>query len=315
MKILSVSGKEDLAIVYLAQSSTGEYVEFVEALQPPFTRQQKWILIVSSLYGCPVDCKMCDAGSFYHGRLSKEAIFAQIDHIITARYPDRKVSVKQLKVQFARTGEPSFNIHVLDVINEFDYYFETPSFIPSISTIAPNGTDLFFEELLKVKQQKSYGLNFQLQFSIHTTDEKKRDELIPVKKWSFKKIGEYSEKFYAKGGKKIALAFAVSNEYPVHPGRLLSYFDPKKFIIKLTPLNPTYNASANQITTLINTPNTESIKLLTEEFNQCGYETIISYGEYEENYLGSNCGQSIVKHLNEEQRHKISYSAYKKTVQ
>lgn len=307
MKILSVSGKEDLAIVYLAQSSTGEYIEFVEALQPPYKREEKWILIVSSLYGCPVNCKMCDAGSFYHGRLSKEAIFAQIDHIITNRFPDRVIPVKQLKIQFARTGEPSFNLSVVEVINEFEYYFKTPGFVPSISTIAPNGTDDFFEELLRVKNEKSFGSRFQLQFSIHTTNEKKRDELIPVKKWSFKKIADYAEKFYSTGSKKIALSFAVSNEYPIEPGKLLNYFDPGKFIIKLTPLNPTYNADSNQITTLKDGSLFEG---MSEEFKKCGYEIILSYGEYEENYLGSNCGQSIVKHLTEEQNHNISYTKF-----
>lgn len=307
MKILSVSGKEDLAIVYLAQSSTGEYIEFVEALQPPYKREQKWILIVSSLYGCPVNCKMCDAGSFYHGRLSKEAIFAQIDYMVTQRFPDRKIPVKQLKIQFARTGEPSFNINVVDVISEFEFYFETPGFVPSISTIAPKGTENFFDELLRVKNEKAFGSRFQLQFSIHTTSEKKRDELIPVKKWSFKKIAEYSDKFYTAGGKKIALSFAVSNEYPIEPGKLLSYFDPGKFIVKLTPLNPTYNADTNQVTALTDNG---SFNKICEEFENCGYEIILSYGEYEENYLGSNCGQSLVKHLTEEQNHKISYSEF-----
>lgn len=314
MKIISESGKEEIAIVYTAQTSSGQYVEFVESLQPPFSREKKWVLIVSTLYGCPINCKMCDAGLFYHGRLSKDAIFAQIDYMVTRRYPDRNIPVEKFKVQFARIGEPSFNLNVIDVLEEINYFFRIPRFIPSISTIAPNGTDRFFEELLRLKNEKNYGPDFQLQFSIHTTDEKMRDELIPVKKWNFKKISRYGERFYLNGGKKISLNFAISNEYHVIPSKLIDYFNPEVFIIKLTPLNPTYNSSVNRLTSFIKNPESKSLTRLVDEFRNCGYQTILSYGQYNENYLGSNCGQSIIKHLNEEQSHKISYRDYAENI-
>jgi 23S rRNA (adenine2503-C2)-methyltransferase len=310
MKIISEVGREDLAIVYMAQTSIGEYVEFVESLQPPHSREQKWILIVSTLYGCPVSCKMCDAGLFYHGRVSKDAIFAQIDYMVTKRYPDRKIPVKQLKIQFARTGEPSFNLNVIDAIEEFDYYFETQHFVPSVSTIAPNGTDKFFEELLRIKNEKFRYSDFQLQFSIHTTDEYRRDELIPVKKWSFQKISRYGENFYKQGDRKVALNFAVSKEYPVIPSKLLEYFNPEIFIIKVTPLNPTYNSRISGLTSFIG--DNREYEPLREEFESCGYETIISLGEFEENYLGSNCGQSILKHISEDEWHETGYTHVKK---
>lgn len=296
MKLISSHGNKDLSIVYVAQTANNELIEFVESLQPPKTREEKWVLILSVLYGCAVKCKMCDAGSYYRGRLSKEAIFWQIDNLISRRYHDGKVPSKLLKVQFTRMGEPAFNSNVLKVIDEFDIYFNAPGFMPSISTIAPKSTDGFFEEMLEIKNNKFNHGNFQLQFSIHTTDEILRDELIPVKKWSFKEISNYGSRFYTEEGRKISLSFAASIQYPVIPELLLQYFDPAKFLIKLTPLNPTYSSKEAGLTSVIDELNfTDNLKL-ADDFRTCGYELIISLGEFEENYIGSNCGQNIITH-------------------
>lgn len=308
MKIISSTGRDDLAVVYIAQTSKGDLIEFVESLQPPKTREEKWVLIVSTLMGCPVDCRICDAGTYYHGRISKEGIFWQIDNMVTRRYPDRKIPSKQFKIQFARMGEPAFNMSVLEVIEEFDLYFDAPGFMPSISTIAPQSADKFFDELLRIKFEKYNKSNFQLQFSIHTTDSKSRDEVIPVKKWDFRKIGEYGEKFYSSGDRKITLNFAASNELPIVPEVMLEYFDPAKFLVKVTPLNPTYNSRRENLTSYITNAMAGESSELVKEFRECGYETVVSIGETDENLIGSNCGQNILTHAVNPEKHTYGYS-------
>ena len=44
MKIISSIGSEELAIVYIAETSKGELMEFVESVQPPKTREEKWLI-------------------------------------------------------------------------------------------------------------------------------------------------------------------------------------------------------------------------------------------------------------------------------
>jgi 23S rRNA (adenine2503-C2)-methyltransferase len=309
MKLLSSTGREDLSIVHIAETAGGNLIEFVESLHPPKPREEKWILVVSTLYGCPVNCTICDAGPYYLGRISKEGIFWQIDTMITKYYPDGKVPVKQLKIQFARMGEPAFNRNVLEVINEFGYYFDAPGFMPSISSIAPAGSDKFFEDLLSIKREKFSNGNFQLQFSIHTTDEERRNELIPVKKWSFAKIAEYGKRFYTKGDRKITLSFAVSHDYPIEPEKLHEIFDPSVFLVKLTPLNPTYKAGKTGIISLPQNDAIEKLPSLAGEFKDAGYDTVISIGEPEENLIGSNCGQNLLVEALEEKQSDIRYSA------
>lgn len=302
MKIINSTGREDLAIVHIAQAAGGNYVEFVESLYPPKSREEKWILTLSTLYGCPVSCTICDAGPFYLGRISKEGMFWQLDYMLSNRYPDGCIPVKKLKVHFTRMGEPAFNMSVLEVIEEFDLYFNAPGFMPSISSIAPKGSEKFFKELLRIKNEKFSGGKFQLQFSIHTTEIKKRDELIPVKKWSFNEIAAYGDKFFREGERKITLSFAPSNEYIIDPNKITAIFDPQKFIIKLTPLNTTSSTVKNNLTSLISPLNTEGIESLASEFRNNGFEVIISIGSYEELKIGSTCGQNLVTNLQNEMK-------------
>jgi 23S rRNA (adenine2503-C2)-methyltransferase len=79
MNILAEYGRDDLAKVYVAQMRKNKppgnnhhryLVEFVESIQPPLPREKKWVLIVSSMFGCPIQCKMCDAGGDFSGCLT-----------------------------------------------------------------------------------------------------------------------------------------------------------------------------------------------------------------------------------------------------
>ena len=116
MKIIVKTGDENIAMVYMAETEDGKLIEFVESVQPPIPREKKWILTLSTLYGCPVGCRFCDAGIYYEGKLSKDDIMSQIDYLIASRFPDREVPVPKFKIQFARMGEPSFNQNVLNVL-------------------------------------------------------------------------------------------------------------------------------------------------------------------------------------------------------
>lgn len=297
MKVVASAGKEDVAIVYIVELDDGKWVECVEAVQPPIPREQKWILMVSTLYGCPVGCAMCDAGGYYQGRVSKEDLFAQIDFLIRRRFPAGDIPSKQFKIQFARMGEPAFNPAVLDVIEEFPDRYRAPGFLPSISTVAPSGTDHFFERLRLIKRARLSPGQFQFQFSIHTTDERLRDQIIPTKKWSFTKMAEYGQSLYEESDRKIALNFALIKNMPIEPDALLQHFTPDIFLIKITPLNTTYHAEEHGLVSYIDPLRTGGDYPIANELRAAGYQVIVSIGEVEENYIGSNCGQYVVKHL------------------
>lgn len=297
MKVIASTGREDVAMVYVADLGEGKLVECVESVQPPIPREDKWVLLVSTMFGCPIGCSMCDAGGHFQGKPTKEQILAQIDYLVKKRYPNGSIPSKQFKIQFARMGEPSLNPSVLDVLDELPQRYHAPGLMPSLSSVAPKGTQGFFDRLLEIKHAKYSGGHFQFQFSIHTTDETLRDQIIPVKKWNFAQMAEYGERFYAPGDRKVTLNFALAKDMPVDPSILRSYFTPDKFLIKITPLNPTYRAMENKLSSYIDPHVEENGYQVVELLERAGYQVIVSIGETEENYIGSNCGQYIKRHL------------------
>jgi 23S rRNA (adenine2503-C2)-methyltransferase len=301
MRVFAHAGRDDLAVVHLAEFADGRRVEFVESLQPPLTREEKWVLIVSTLAGCPVGCPMCDAGRSFGGRLTAEQILAQIIHAVRSRYSDGRVPAKKFKIQFARMGEPALNPAVLEVLEALPGLFDAPGLLPSLSTVAPRGCEGFFDRLLDLKERRYGGGRFQLQFSIHSTDGMARDRLIPVRKWDFHAIAAFGARWRKGGDQKITLNFALARRVPVDPQVLLEHFDPETFLVKVTPLNPTYGAAGHRLASAFDPHHPSAAAPLVEQFVRAGYRTILSIGETEENLIGSNCGQFLERHRRAEE--------------
>ena len=310
MRLVAEFGKENLATVYVAaledaSRRTGEdasrgagedasrLVEFVESVQPPISREEKWVLIVSTLLGCPVGCSFCDAGGWYDGKLSEEEIVNQILWMVDRRYPDRVVPVSKLKIQFARMGEPAFNRAVPAALDRIRSLLDAPGLLPSVSTVAPAGTEPFFEDLLRVKDEHYRGGRFQLQFSIHSTDRAVRERLVPVRGLSFEWMAAYGSRFRDPGDQKVTLNFALAEGVPVDPAVARSLFSPDDFLIKLTPVNPTVKARASRLASRIDPARPETGRAAARDFERAGFDVIVSVGEVEENAIGSNCGMFV----------------------
>ena len=312
MDVLEQYGNDNVARVFVAQMRRGDprsVVEFVESVQPPMSREEKWVVIVSSMFGCPIGCMMCDAGGNYAGPLTSEEILAQIDECVIRRFPDHKVPSRKFKVQFSRMGEPSLNPAVLEALRALPARFDAPGLIVSLSTVAPVRASGFFEKLLRIKEELYRNGRFQLQFSIHTTDLEKRRALIPAETWTFEQIAEYGERFCEPrhADRKVVLNFAPLIGHPIDASKLKEHFDPEHFIIKLTPLNPTIRSMDHEIRSVLQHGSPETSKDIMKAFKDHGYEVILSLGEEEENRIGSNCGQYVQRMLREGRRPKDAY--------
>ena len=297
MEIVAKYGRDDLAILYIGQED-GKFLVFVESLQPPVPRDKKWVLILSTMYGCPVKCSMCDAGTYYHGKISYDVMYKQIDYMVSKRYPNRTIPAEKFKIQFARMGEPALNSDVLEVMRKLPELYNAPGLMPCISTIAPSNATKFMDEMLEIKNDLYPNGHFQLQFSIHSTDENVREKVIPYKIWTLEEIAAYGESFWQKGDRKITLNFAAEKGNPLDPDRLLEVYDPKKFFIKITPINPTEKAKAHSLQSMISPETGEFAKNKIKAIEDKGFDVLLSIGELEENHIGSNCGQHALKFEN-----------------
>lgn len=295
LKIIHTQGDDKLARVYIAECDDGSRIEFVESVQPPYSRDEKWVLIISTLKGCPVGCPICDAGGEYRGKLSRDEIMDQITAMIDPRFPDRSVPVPKLKIQFARMGDPALNDAVLTVLRELPDLYQMPGLLPSISTVAPAGCDRFLDNLIAIKNELYSGGRFQMQFSLHTTDEEARRKLVPVNTWTMQQMADYGDRFFVEGDRKITLNFAPAADQPLDPAALAPIFPPEKFIIKLTPINPTATARESGLVGLLDPNDGASCQRIVARFTDLGYETLLSIGEQQENEIGSNCGMFVAR--------------------
>jgi 23S rRNA (adenine2503-C2)-methyltransferase len=239
--------------------------------------------------------------------MSAEEIISEIRFMTQIRFPDNNIPCEKFKIQFARMGEPTLNSEVLKVLEQLPKIYNAPGLMPCISTVAPKGGKEFLSKLITIKDQNYPSGNFQLQFSIHSTNEENRHEIMSPKIWNLEEISEYGKNWFKRGDRKITLNFALTEESIIDIDVLRQYFDPGLFFIKLTPLNPTNNALKNGYKSGITKENVKSLKLVSELRNT-GYDAIVSIGEWEENEIGTNCGQFATELLNGEVSIKKNYT-------
>ncbi len=291
MKVVSSQGNPELATVHVGELEDGSRIEFVESIQPPRKMQEKWVNVISTMVGCPVGCKMCDAGGSYRRGLTAFEMEAQTEYLARMKFPDGNVTSDIWKIQLARMGEPTLNPNVLDFLEQLGNK-DRKNLVISLSTVGPSQCAPFIQELKKLKDAYFPG-RFQLQFSVHSTDDETRRRLIPVKGLALPEIAALGRSFRSPGDRKVTLNFIVMKDVDIDPGRIATLFDPENFLIKLTPLNPTYRAQYHKIQPGFDPENPEAVRGLVAGFREKGFETILSIGETEENAIGSNCGQYL----------------------
>jgi len=294
-EIVEKKGSEEVAVVYLLRSARekGVFIECVESLDPPKPPEEKWVMTLSSQKGCPAGCVFCDASYYYGGSLAKEDLAAQLD-IMTGRHlDDGRMRSKKIKLHFARMGEPAFNDAILDFLPELSARYGNASFIPTIATVGPAGRGRWFARLREIKDLYFGGGNFQLQFSMNTTDEAHRDRIMPVRKISFAEIAGLGKRWFRKGDRKVTLNYALFKESPFDAGSIAALFDPGLFLVKITPMNPTTRAESLGMESDMDFAGgvSQRVKDAKARLESGGFDVILSAGSIEEIMTGSNCGQ------------------------
>jgi 23S rRNA (adenine2503-C2)-methyltransferase len=255
--------------------------------------------MISTQYGCAVGCRICDAGlAGYGGNIEADLLLAQIRAALASHPELDPARVPKLKVHFARMGEPSFNPGVLgclaslarDGVGKGPF----PGLLPSISTVAPacSVSRDFMEGLAKVKEDSFGNGSFQLQFSLHSTEEEARRAIIPIRTWSFQEIARYGERWFRPGDRLISLNFALADGIPFDPAVLSREFSPERFLVKFTPVNPTSRADKNGLTRVwLEAP--EQIARFKEDLERRGFRAIVNPAWPEEIEGRVTCGQLV----------------------
>ncbi|MBI4803393.1 MAG: isochorismatase family protein [Elusimicrobia bacterium] len=295
MKIIERREIPGLARLYLAELP-GEgmrMIEFVDTVEPGVPKEKKWVLMISTQFGCAVGCRMCDAGALgFHGNLTAAEMLAQVRRVISDNPGQNLRSHPKFKIHFARMGEPALNPAVLEALRLLPSEMPFPGLMPSLSTVAPRTPEAedFMERLIEVKNAHYRGGRFQLQFSVHVTDAGLRKKIVPIPVWSLGEITAYGKRFVRPGDRKITLNFALPAGERLDAGELRRTFDPALFLIKVTPVNPTGRADSNGSVYVWDNP-PAGLAEDSAALEKSGFTVILSPSAPQELEAETSCGQ------------------------
>jgi len=255
---------------------------------------EKWVITVSTQYGCSMNCTFCDVPKVGPGiNVTLDDLIQQIS-LGLGLHPEVK-SGKRLNVHYARMGEPTFNPEVLRsayalqlLLKDFDTVH------PVVSTMMPKNNKFlkkFLNEWMYIKNEIFQG-EAGLQLSLNSTCEQERKLMFSGNSLSLSDISDVVSAYRPKG-RKITLNFAVA-DYTIDPSVLLKYFDPKYFIIKLTPMHKTHTALKNSIKTNGDYTTFYPYKQHEKTLKSVGYDVLVFIASVEEDLGRITCGNAIL---------------------
>lgn len=263
---------------------------------------KKWVITVSTQYGCPIGCKFCDAPKVFpfRGNATFNDLVGQVDAALSM-HPE-VTHTERLNLHFARMGEPTLNEEVLTAAELLYHRFKKAGwgFHPVVSTMFPTfvsghggnrGVKRFLTEWLHLKNNL-FGGNAGLQLSINTTDELQRAVLFNNRAEYLEDIGEFFRDKEIRG-RKIALNFALSDA-PIDATLLKEHFSPEKFMCKITPMHMTEACRTNRIVTEKGYSSFQPYKQVEGELKAAGYDVIVFVPSIEEDRGRITCGNAIL---------------------
>lgn len=269
-------------------------IEKVEHV-PLMPLQKKWVITISTQYGCSMGCKFCDVP--HVGRGTNATYSDLCSQVARAMELHPEVTeTERLNIHFARMGEPTWNENVLDATRWYNRVLN-PTFNvhPVVSTMLPKRNKrlcAFLSEWCRIKDQEYHG-NAGLQFSINSTDPYERHVMFNGEALTFPEIECLMHGRLPLAGRKVTLNFALAG-WTIDPDVLLQFFNPEHYIVKLTPMHRTTTALANDIETEGDYTTYTPYQATEEKLVAAGYDVLVFIASHEEDDSRITCGNAIL---------------------
>jgi 23S rRNA (adenine2503-C2)-methyltransferase len=286
----------------LEMLSLGDYGQAVNLNQhkavpdglPLMPLTEKWVVTVSTQYGCGMGCEFCDVPKVGAGRnATLNDLTGQVLTALTLpKMPDH---TNRLNVHFARMGEPTWNPAVLDCGKWIaEHLGDSYAPHPVVSTMMPRKNEwlkTFIHTWMRLKNRVYHG-NAGLQLSINSTDEAERERMFNGNACTLSDIAEIMHGIVPVG-RKITLNFAVAG-YAVDPDALLKWFPPEWYVVKLTPMHKTAAALVSGMTTSGDYTTPEPYMELEGRLKAAGYDVLVFIASRDEDEGRITCGNAIL---------------------
>jgi len=260
---------------------------------------EKWVITLSTQYGCSMGCKFCDVPKVGPGINATEKDLT--DQIISALKIHPEIgSTKRLNVHYARMGEPTFNDNVLhhanNLLQEVRPYVNRSHVHPVVSTMLPRSNKnlyRFLQDWCEIKNYRYRGAA-GLQFSINSTSDFHRMELFNESSLLLHEISEIGRGLPGPVGRKYALNIALADGVEVNATKMKMLFSPNKFMVKITPLHITDASEENNIKTTGGYSEFTPYKEVEENLKDAGFDVLVFVPSLDEDKGRITCGNAIL---------------------
>lgn len=266
----------------------------VENGLPLMPLTEKWVLTISTQYGCSMNCKFCDVPKVGSGK--NATLFDMQSQILEGLFTHKEIMwSNRLNVHYARMGEPTWNPNVLDHAKWLKDHIDPEYKVhPVVSTMMPRKNiwlKTFIHNWMRIKNRVYHG-NAGLQLSINSTNEQERETMFSGNALSIHEIADIMYGIVPTG-RKITLNFAVA-DYEINPDILLRYFNPALYLIKLTPMHKTKTALDNKIETKGDYTTHYPYESYADNLRKAGYEVLVFIASQDEDEGLITCGNAIL---------------------
>lgn len=265
---------------------------------------EKWVITVSTQYGCPMKCTFCDVPKLgMHGNAGVDDLKAQF-YSALSMFPDVKYT-DRLNLHFARMGEPVFNMAVFDFTRwlydnkrkiQDDAGLRLEVIHPVLTTSLPRKFSALRERVEMWCDIKNNIYNGQagLQFSINSTSEHQRDEMFCGEQTTLEDFARWAELLPRPVGRKYCLNFAYSTDFEIDSARLRNLFDPDKFMCKITPIHNNNACRDNKIKTIDGYNSYNAYRKPEAELKEAGFDVLVFVPSMDEEDGLVTCGNAIL---------------------
>ena len=262
--------------------------------------QEKWVITVSTQYGCPMKCTFCDVPKIgMKGNASFEDLKGQFYNAL-GMFPNVKYT-DRLNLHFARMGEPIFNENVFLFA---EWLYQNKREIKeatgvSIETLHPVLTTSLPRNFSKLEQRIQHWVRIKnniyngqagLQFSINSTNEQQRSEMFVDQQLHLVDLAKIIDKLPDPVGRKYCLNFAYASDYEVDGKVIADLFDPEKVMCKITPIHNNDSCRDNGIQTINGYSSYLPYKKPEQSLLQAGFDVLVFVPSMDEEDGLITCG-------------------------
>lgn len=265
---------------------------------------EKWVITVSTQYGCPMRCTFCDVPNVaFRGNATFDDLKAQFYNAISL-FPQVGYT-ERLNLHYARMGDPIFNenvflfsrwLHANKQQIAADTGLRIEVIHPVLTTSSPRKFKKLEERLLEWCGIKNEVYNGQagLQLSINSTSEEQRDRMFGGMQIRLADLAKIAAKMPEPMSRKYCLNFAYATDSEVDARLLAELFDSRKFMCKITPIHNNNACRTNGIRTIGGYDSYHPYRKPEEDLKAAGFDVLVFVPSIDEENGLVTCGNAVL---------------------